>query len=308
MGYLQIHNPMEDFIVELPYIALHYLQHGSFVYAGDYHLSGQIDPRTPDVAVHSDGTMHILPIENDSDRDGLKDAEEVHFDTNPNNPDSNSDGVGDGAELAKAYATAIDNLPREPQTEGFWVKDYSMWGFEYCAICGETPNMGYLEINNPVTNDSLRILCVALHYMQHGSFAYDGSEHGNGRVDPIQLASLFGNTPTEVEEQTQSVPKGFSLQQNYPNPFSANSRVGEKPGTLIQYQIGGYEPVHVELEVFNLLGQTVNILVNERKSIGQHQVVWDGRDKHGEILPTGLYFYRLKAGGFIDIKKTIRSF
>jgi len=297
---------MEDFIVELPYIALHYLQHGSFAYAGDYHDSGQIDPRQPDVALHSDGTRHILSTADDSDGDGLTDAEEGYFGTQAGNPDSDADGIVDGAEFAKTFAAKIDSLPREYQTDGIWVKEYMQRGIETCAICGSVVNMGYLEVISSVTNDTLQIPYIGLHALHHGSFSYNGNVHNQGRVEPVSLAKILGQTPTAIESHQNQNPNSFMLLQNYPNPFSeSNSGVNNGVGTQIQYQIGGSEPVHVELKVFNILGQTVKLLVNDSKPVGQHQVMWDGRDKHGEILPAGLYLYRLRAGDFSEIKKAL---
>ena len=306
MGFMEIHNPPEDFVVAIPYLALHYMEHGSFAYDGDYHSTRLIDPRKPDCALHSDGTMHILPIDNDSDNDGLNDVEESHFDTDPRNPDSDSDGVVDGAELAKAYAAAIDSLPCEAGDNGLWVKHCGNRGVESCGICGKWENMGWLELINPKLDSTMQIPYIAHHYMHHGSFAYDGSVNGKGRIDPIELATLFGETPTAIESPDVQKPDGFVLQQNYPNPFSANGKVMAKnPGTSIRYQIGGNEPVHVELKVFNLLGQPVRVLIDEELAAGQHQVIWDGRDAWGASLPAGVYLYRMRAGGFVQAKKVI---
>ena len=307
MGFMEIHNPLEDFKVAIPYLALHYLEQGSFAYDGDYHSTRQIDPRKPDYALHSDGTMHILPVDGDTDEDGLTDEEESHFETNPQNPDSDFDGVVDGAELAKAYAAAIDSLSREPQTDSLWVNNCAQRGFEYCAICGDTPNMGYLEVINPVTDDTIRIPYIAHHYLHHGSFAYDGSVHRNGRIDPIELAKLFGEIPTMIDSPNVQKPDGFVLQQNYPNPFSASGKVVAKknPGTLIRYQIGGNKPLHVELKVFNLLGQPVWTLVNGEQPAGQYKVIWEGQDSQGASLPAGVYLYRMRAGEFVQTKKVI---
>ena len=82
------------------------------------------------------------------------------------------------------------------------------------------------------------------------------------------------------------VPEAFSLGQNYPNPFN--------PTTDIRYQIvDSRYPIHTTLKVYNTLGQEVRTLVDEVKEPGYYTVTWDGRDSFGQIVPSGIYFYRL---------------
>ena len=86
----------------------------------------------------------------------------------------------------------------------------------------------------------------------------------------------------------------FKLHQNYPNPFN--------PVTDIRYQVGAnnHSPVHVELCVYNILGQKVALLVSERQQLGQHQVQWDAAG-----FPSGIYYYQLVAGEYRAVKKMI---
>lgn len=74
------------------------------------------------------------------------------------------------------------------------------------------------------------------------------------------------NPPTSVREIESTIPQDFTLEQNYPNPFN--------PTTVISFQL----PVssHVRLRIYNLKGQLARTLVDEQKSVGRHQVVWDG--------------------------------
>ncbi len=89
------------------------------------------------------------------------------------------------------------------------------------------------------------------------------------------------------------MPNKFRLFQNYPNPFN--------PTTMINYQLPMSSAV--ELSIYNLLGQKVATLVNERKGAGYHQVEWDASRMAG--MASGIYLYRLKAKGFVDTKKMI---
>ena len=92
------------------------------------------------------------------------------------------------------------------------------------------------------------------------------------------------------------VPTQFELAQNYPNPFN--------PYTDIRYQIAdSRSPTHTTLKIFNILGQEVATLVDEVKEPGYYTVTWDGRDEKGDEVPSGIYFYRMRAGDFTAIKK-----
>ena len=88
-------------------------------------------------------------------------------------------------------------------------------------------------------------------------------------------------------------PGQFSLSQNAPNPFN--------PTTTIRYELP--QTTQVVLKVYNLLGQEVRLLVNERQEAGFHTVLWDGRNIAGRSVSSGVYFYRLEAGEFTRSKK-----
>jgi hypothetical protein len=87
-----------------------------------------------------------------------------------------------------------------------------------------------------------------------------------------------------------TIPTEFSLSQNYPNPFN--------PSTMIKYALP--EKAHVRLEIFNALGQVMAILVDGEMEAGYYSAVFESRG-----LASGLYFYRLRAGNFIETKKLI---
>jgi photosystem II stability/assembly factor-like uncharacterized protein len=91
------------------------------------------------------------------------------------------------------------------------------------------------------------------------------------------------------------VPVEYSLKQNYPNPFNS--------GTIIQYQLGKRTPV--ELSVFDILGRKVRTLISEKQTTGFHSVPWDGLNDFGTQVASGVYFYQLNAGNFIETKKLL---
>jgi hypothetical protein len=90
---------------------------------------------------------------------------------------------------------------------------------------------------------------------------------------------------TDVEETESSIPLHYSLEQNYPNPFN--------PGTIIQYSL----PIesNVELVVYDIQGREVVKLVDERQSAGRHGAVWNGKDRAGKPVASGVYFYTMTA-------------
>jgi hypothetical protein len=92
------------------------------------------------------------------------------------------------------------------------------------------------------------------------------------------------------EEQFVDQPEQFRLDQNYPNPFN--------PSTVISYNLP--QASDVRLEVFNLLGQWVALLVSDRLQSGQHTVNFDA-----ENLSSGIYIYRLQADGFTQTRKML---
>jgi hypothetical protein len=108
----------------------------------------------------------------------------------------------------------------------------------------------------------------------------------------------FSYVPSGVKEDENSngLPKVFTLDQNYPNPFNLT--------TELRYFVPEkYQSVFVSLRVYNLLGQGIRTLVNETQIPGRHSVIWDGKDDKGREVSSGIYFYRLEAG---DSKLTKR--
>ena len=104
-----------------------------------------------------------------------------------------------------------------------------------------------------------------------------------------------GTGLTAVSPGTAGGPVRYSLGQNHPNPFNPSTRIG--------YSLG--ERGLVTLEVFDVLGRRVRTLVNEVQPAGSHQIVWNGRDGDDFPLTSGVYFYRLRSGGFCQTNRTL---
>jgi len=98
-----------------------------------------------------------------------------------------------------------------------------------------------------------------------------------------------------IRDSGNTVPGSFSLSQNYPNPFN--------PTTSISFNLP--TSGHVELTVFNILGQQVATLVNGSLTAGQHEATWNGSDDSGDAVGSGIYFYRLVASNVTETKKMV---
>lgn len=99
-----------------------------------------------------------------------------------------------------------------------------------------------------------------------------------------------GKRTTPGESYPPIVPSAFSLQQNYPNPFN--------PATTISYSL--LEATHVRLEVFNILGQRVDALLDADQPAGEYQLTWDA-----SRFASGIYFYRLQTEAAVETKKML---
>jgi hypothetical protein len=126
---------------------------------------------------------------------------------------------------------------------------------------------------------------------------YDGWD--NDRMSIIRLndnllfsfnAGLTKKDLNAFNELPAEMPHKFSLEQNYPNPFN--------PMTIIDLRL----PIEarVRLSVFDILGREVAVLVNEEKPAGRYSVTWDARG-----FSSGIYFYKLEAGNFVETKKLL---
>lgn len=120
-----------------------------------------------------------------------------------------------------------------------------------------------------------------------------GSTRG-GETAPAIFIMEGSLKPVGIEDG-DGVVRSFKLLQNYPNPFN--------PETSITFSL----PVAgvVQLDIFNLLGQKVRTLVNGLREASVHTVQWNGKNDAGVQVPSGLYFYRIKAEGFTDTKRML---
>ena len=119
---------------------------------------------------------------------------------------------------------------------------------------------------------------------------------GTYRADMGYYGGRYSQIPVGVEENGETLPTRFNLSQNYPNPFN--------PTTTIKYSIPANAGVEMHnlasLRIYNVLGEEVATLVNEKQSPGSYSVQFNAGN-----LSSGVYFYRLQVGNFVSTKKMI---
>ncbi len=124
----------------------------------------------------------------------------------------------------------------------------------------------------------------------HGIFIWSYGSYKIEVRDVNDFGSIVGINP-----DYEPIPLTYKLNQNFPNPFN--------PETRIYFEIP--EQHDVKIAIYNMLGQKVRMLINEPYNAGRHTVNWDGRDDIGNLVSTGVYFYRIQAGDFIASMKMI---
>jgi len=112
------------------------------------------------------------------------------------------------------------------------------------------------------------------------TFQGDGQRTGASSASPV----------TGLGINNEGIPSDFALMQNYPNPFN--------PSTVIAYELP--KSGKVSIKVFNMLGQQIDLLVDGFQSAGYHEVTFDTKS-----IPSGIYFYQMTVGSFIQTKKMV---
>ncbi len=145
----------------------------------------------------------------------------------------------------------------------------------------------WIEKNSGLVINNLPVRTITTFTFDSAGYAYAGTVGGG----------IFKSTGpvTDIEENTDGIPRDFILKQNYPNPFF--------PSTVIEYSVPAVATGHdsfVQLKVFNALGREVAVLVNERQPPGHYKANFDA-----SRLPGGFYFYQIKAGSFTQTKKML---
>lgn len=168
----------------------------------------------------------------------------------------------------------------------------------------ETRNLGFNILRSDASNgeymqiNSSLIEGAGTSKKTH-TYSYEDQDVVGGRTYYYMLedVTFSGHKTTHgpINATVITAPKDYSLEQNYPNPFN--------PATTIHFSLKA--DGHVSLTVYNMIGQRVRTLVDENMSLGTHSVQWNGRDDANNLMPNGVYFYRIEVNGFKTVRRMI---
>jgi hypothetical protein len=114
-------------------------------------------------------------------------------------------------------------------------------------------------------------------------------------VVTVTVSLQVDSTVTLTAIQEDEMPVQYALRANYPNPFN--------PTTTIAYDLP--QRTNVRLQIFDVKGRKVKALVNESQPAGRHEAIWDGRDSSNNPVASGVYFYKLIAGDFVETRRMV---
>ena len=180
-----------------------------------------------------------------------------------------------------SHIVEVKNFVFVPETLNISVGDTVVWQWiEGTHTTTSDSTTGQNVWNEPIDAGHQVFRFVITAPGTHGYYCIP--HQGLGMVGTI-VASPVNGVDDELNQ-----PKKFQLSQNYPNPFN--------PTTNLQYAISSRQ--FITLKVYNLLGKEIATLVNEEKPAGEYKVEFIGNN-----LPSGIYFYELKAGNITQTKK-----
>ena len=246
--------------------------------SGDYWIR-EVPPGTPDMTAEIKGyfPMALEGVNVEADMT----TGEIDFSITrcpaPENLEA-SEGLGDRIELTW---DAVDH----PDLDG------------YNVLRGKWENGDTEMLNDePVTETSFSDLSVPDNdvYWYHVTAVYSG-DYGEAESFASNYDSGTMEDLTGIDDDLPAVPEHFFISQNYPNPFN--------PVTTISY--GLPDDADVRIEIYNILGQNVHTLIDERQAAGYRSVIWDGNDDSGNQVSTGVYFYRIEADYYHASKKML---
>lgn len=154
-------------------------------------------------------------------------------------------------------------------------------------------------------NDTLRTESTAVRiqkFLTRNTRYYWRATASDGQTAPVASgieSFVVANDAVSVAQNDQA-PLDFTLEQNYPNPFSL-----ARPAAATQIRFALPQPARVSVHIYNALGQLVRALFDGAKTAGVHQLLWDGRNDRGQRVSAGLYWLRLESDGFVATKKMV---
>ncbi len=178
-------------------------------------------------------------------------------------------------QVAFADVGGADNPPLLTAGQRLWGMD-----LRFVIFPGATPQFVWVDtVRDP----------------RNGTVGFGGPRGDYDFVPALKRGFLRYGGATGIGDTPTALPTEIALMQNYPNPFN--------PETNIEFRLPS--ATNVTLEVYNLLGQKVKTLVSDYREAGYHTVRWNGTNDSGDLVPSGVYFYRMTAGDFVKTNKMI---
>ena len=198
----------------------------------------------------------------------------------------------DGLALYGRHESSYSNMDGyNVALDEFGSHDHDDYGHHYHAFSETVTNSWQ---NNEYTFEE--------HFFLVG--AYKGSinnipgfqESNTAQLVNQELGKYVGASGTYVSVQSHvGIPKDFSLQNNYPNPFN--------PTTSLRYDLP--ENSMVNVTIYDMLGRQIKTLVNQDQIAGYKSVVWDATNDYGKPVSAGIYLYQIRVGNYIQTKKMV---
>lgn len=198
-------------------------------------------------------------------------------------------GYSTAYSLTTYDTTYVAGVPTQISTYSTNVtKDADGWGTVVLPGFGTFNCLRWREVELPPQSQRKDFLF----FTQEGYLVLIGTNNTEPDSGVVVAGEVVLLVPASVVgvKSLDEFPQEFTLFQNYPNPFN--------PSTTIRFGIS--KSSHVSLKVYDLLGQEIETLVNEKLSAGEFVVNWNAGGH-----PSGVYFYRIQAGDFVLTKKTI---
>jgi hypothetical protein len=121
-------------------------------------------------------------------------------------------------------------------------------------------------------------------WRQVGGSRWTLTQLGGGNVS-VKSNGTLSKAAGDLEMDEEFIPTEYAMFQNYPNPFN--------PETQIQFDLP--EDSRVKIVIYNILGRVVTTLLDEELPAGRYRKLWNGQDQFGQVLPSGIYFFRINA-------------
>jgi hypothetical protein len=142
-------------------------------------------------------------------------------------------------------------------------------------------------------NAPTQVVSIDTTYDDVNGSLYFGLVGGSVQFTPAFVPDEIWYGPVGIEDEISDIPTEFALNQNYPNPFNPQTN----------FSIDLPEAQDVSLVVYNILGQNVMTVAEGMYEAGSYTFTWNGKNSHGDDVPSGIYFYSLRTAEFSKTNK-----